>query len=567
LLLFFCLFVFVYFFFSPSLATPAYPQDTFFILSDGWRFANGQIPYRDYYSPLGPLSGLMTGLGMLLRQPGTGLAHSALIGEGLFLAVLLPMSVFLAYRRLGTLMGALFCFVIVSIMATRLAFGDPATSHLTITGTYNNQGYALLTLFGLQTLLRPRSDIRLAGIADDILGGILLLLLFFDKLNYFGAGVAVFMVAVLLPRILPVGKVLGLPMTAALRYAAIFLALGGIILGTFGISPLKILADAQKLFAAQAVFVTPAERLARVPKVVFDVFRQYTVILLGFPILLRYVYGRLAVRQELALVALGLFLTALSVGMILANLLQEADLFLILLLAFLWMEAFGRSNVPTPAKGGCLVSAILVLTVVQHQAVAVLSTARAAAVEFHAGKNPNRWLAGTGLQDLVIAQDEGAVNLLAPSPPDWSVLRSARQTDSLIGGDWSMYELSQIISEGRCLLLDNSSSGDRIFTDWTYDIFSLLRPQPPYRGGTLGYGPGFQIDFTPEYAHVTLADATLIMAPRNGMLGQIFTGATPQTVAREFIQVGNSHYWTLWRRKGSSNSSQQSACIPGNARQ
>ena len=560
LLALFCLFVFGYLFFSPSLATPAYPQDTFFILSDGWRFANGQIPYRDYYSPLGPLSGLMTGLGMLLRHPGSGLAHGALIGEGLFLLILLPMSVFLSYRRLGTVTGALFCFVIVSIVATRVAFGDPATSHLTITGTYNNQGYALLTLFALQTLLRPRGGLQKAQIVDDILAGIVLLLLFFDKLNYFGAGVAVLAVAMVTPLLLPAGKSLGLSLPSALRCCTSFVILTALILAFFGISPLKIVADTARLLQAQSVFVTPAERAARVPKVVFDVFRQYTVLLFGLPILLRYIYGRLPVRQELVLLALGLFLTALSVGMILANLLQEADLFLILLLAFLWVEAFARSGAPAPAFGAMLVSAILVLMVLQHQAVAVLSTVRAAAVEFRAGKTPNRWLAGTQLKDLAIPSSEGAVNLMSASPPDWSVLKDARQADSLVGGDFSMYELSQIVSDGECLFLNNSSSGDRVFTDWTYDIFSLLRPQPPYRGGTLGYGPGFDIVFTPEYARSVLADATLIMVPRANLLGATVTPAAPRLMASDFIKVGESHYWTLWRRKGSSDLGLHDAC-------
>lgn len=560
LLLLFCLLVLGYFFFSPSLATPAYPQDTFFILSDGWRFANGQIPYRDYYSPLGPLSGLITGLGMLLRHPGSGLAHGVLIGEGVFLVMLIPMAVFLSYRRLGATNGALFCFVIVSIMATRVAFGDPATSHLTITGTYNNQGYVLLILFGLQALLRPRNNSYATSFTDDILGGILLLLLFFDKLNYFGAGVAIFIVAVLLPKMSPAGKGLGLPVPAALRYSTVFLILGAIILSAFGISPLKILADTQRLFAAQAAFITPSERVARVPKVLFAVFRQYTVLLFGFPILLRHVYGRLAMRHELVLAALGLFLTALSVGMILANMLQEADLFLILLLAFLWVETFARCSVPTTALGSTLVSAILILTVIQHQAVGILSTVRAAAVEFRAGKIPNRWLAGTGLRDLVIPQNENGIDLLSPTPPDWAILGNAREAD-VSGGALSMYELSQVIFDGQCLFLGSSSPKDRVFTDWDYDIFALLRPQPPYQGGTLGYGAGFDLSFGADHAHTALADATLIMAPKGGMLAAIFTDAAPQAVAAEFTKVGESRYWSLWRRKGTAIMKTPGACL------
>jgi hypothetical protein len=561
LLALFCLFALVYLFFSPSLATPAFQQDTFFILSDGWRFANGQIPYKDYYSPLGPLSGLLTGLGMLMIRPGSGLAHSVLIGQGIFLTLMIPITVFAAYRRLRAPLGALFCFIVVSLVASRVLLGDPFSSHLTVTGTYNSQGYALLLVFSLMVLLRPLHPGRRTQIADDLLGGFLLLLLFFDKISYFGVAGVVLVAAAIVPRLLPPGKELGVSAVSMLRMSASFLILTALVLIVFKISPASIADDISRLLKAQAVFEPHPTRAERTPKIIFDFFRQYALLLFGFPLLLRLVFGRLPARHELVLIALGVFLAALSMGLMQGNLLQAADLFLVLLLGFVWTESFTRNGAPATVLGSWVVTAFLVLTVLQHQAVPVLSTVRAAVTEFRSGAAPNRWLAGTGLADLIIPPDEGAIDVLSTSPPSWGLLPDVRQIEFVSGGDWSMYELSQVAFEGQCLLYRNSSPADRILTDWTYEIFSLMRPQPPPLGGSLGYGL-FDVNTGPKEAREAFAGATVIMTPRNGLFVAHFAAPdkTRAVLQSDFSEIGQSRFWSLWRRKGTSGPPRSAAC-------
>jgi hypothetical protein len=570
LLLLFSLPVFAYLFFSPSLATPAYPQDTFFVLSDGWRFASGQIPYRDYHSALGPLSGLLTGLGMLLCLPGSGLAHGVLIGQGIFLLALLPAAIFVAYRRLRAPFGALFCFLVVSLLASRVALGDPFTSHLTVTGTYNSQGYALLLVFGLMVLLRPVEDRRRPQLTDDILGGIFLLLMFFDKLSYFGAGTAILVAAAALPRLLPTAKYIGISVPAAIRLGAAFAVCTALVLVVFGISPIRIADDVMGLVQAQTAKMAGPSRWGRAPKIIFDALRQYSVILFGFPVLLSFVYGRLPARDEIVLAALGIFLFMLGVGMMMGNSLQAADQFLLLLLAFLAVEVFSRLSSSAPALGVASVSAILVLLVLQHQAVPVLSTVRAASIEFRAGKSANRWLVGTGLADLAIPQDEGTLDLLSPPASGWwSLLVNIRGVDSVVGGELSMYEISQLASEGRCLLDRNATPEDRIYTDGRYyNIFALVRSQPPPQGGSLGFGGptaggDFDVTGVAEAARESLADATLIMSPRNGVMPPAFVGAADaDSVMKDFTLAGQSDYWSLWRRKGTAHPVSSAACAP-----
>ncbi len=570
LLLLFSLLVFAYLFFSPSLATPAYPQDTFFVLSDGWRFANGQIPYRDYHSALGPLSGLLTGLGMLLCRPGSGLAHGVLIGQGILLLALLPVAIFVAYRRLRAPFGALFCFVIVSLLASRVALGDPFTSHLTVTGTYNSQGYALLLVFGLMVLLRPLNISRWAQVIDDILGGMLLLLMFFDKLSYFGASIAILVAAVFLPRLLSSGKHIGISLPAVIRLCGSFCVFTALILILFGISPLRVTDDVMGLVHAQTAKLAGPSRWGRASKIVFDGLRQYAVILFGIPVLLSFVYGRLPSRDEIVLAALGVFLFVLSIGLMMGNSLQASDQFLLLFLAFLAVEVFARLSPSAPALGVAAVSVILVLTVLQHQAVAVLSTVRAASVEFRSGKNANRWLAGTGLADLAIPRDEGGLNVLSPPPSDWwSMLVNIREIDSVFGGDLSMYEISLLASEGRCLVDRNASPDDRIYTDGRYyNIFALMRSQPPPLGGSLGFGGptvggDFEVTSVAEEARTALADATLIVSPRNGAMPPAFVGtADADSGMKDFTLAGQSHYWSLWRRKGTGHPVLSVACPP-----
>ena len=569
-LLLFSLLVFTYLFFSPSLATPAYPQDTFFVLSDGWRFATGQIPFRDYHSALGPLSGLLTGLGMLLCRPGTGMAHGVLIGQGIFLLCLLPVAIFVAYRRLQAPMDALFCFVIVSLLASRVALGDPSPSHLTVTGTYNSQGYALLLVFGLMVLLRPRGKSQRAQMADDILGGILLLLMFFDKLSYFGAAMGILAGVAILPFLPSMGRNLGLPIPAIVRLCVTSVILTALILVMFGISPFRIVGDVMGLVNAQAAKMGGASRWGRLPKIIFDALRQYGLILFGFPVLLRLVFGRLPGRHEIVLAVVGVFLFLLSVGMMMGNSLQSADQFLLLLLAFIWVEVSWRLSFSPTKLSVTAILTVLGVFVLQHQAVAVFSTLRAAAVELHSGRNANRWLAGTGLADLIIPADEGPLNMLAPPPAEWwTMLAELRETDSVFDGDLSMYEISQVASEGRCLLDQNATREDRIYTDGRfYNIFALIRRQPPPRGGSLSFGgptvgDDFDTSSVSSAARGALADATLIMSPRNGAMPAAFVGtADAAGVMKEFDLAGQSHYWSLWRRKGTGQPVPSSGCAP-----
>ena len=45
-------------------------NDALMLLDDGWRVLNGQVPHRDFNSPLGPLEFLIIGGGMLLAKGG-----------------------------------------------------------------------------------------------------------------------------------------------------------------------------------------------------------------------------------------------------------------------------------------------------------------------------------------------------------------------------------------------------------------------------------------------------------------------------------------------------------------
>lgn len=564
LLAIFCLFAFGYLFLSPSLATPAYPQDTFFILSDGWRFANGQIPYRDYHSALGPLSGALTGFGMWFVPQGAGMAHSVLIGQGIFLLILLPITIFTAYRRLRAPLAALFCFLIVSLVASRVALGDPASSHLTVTGTYNAQGYALLLVFGMTVLLRPRVENKGREIADNVLAGILLLAMFFDKLSYFGAGVAILTAAVAIPLAQRGEREIGIAWQSMVWICASFTILAALIMAAFGISPARIANDDLSLFIAQSAKMGGASRTGRIPKILFDAARQYALIFVGFPLLLSFVYGRLGALREGMIAALGILMLVLSAGVMMGNSLQPADMFLLLMLGFILAEIYSR-KAPSPAPQGVLaVTVFLVLTVMQHQAVSVLSTARAATVEFGAGNSANRWLAGTGLADLVIPHDEGGIDMLSPSPSDWSRLRELRGLDSVFFGDLSMYELSQIISEGRCLLDEQAMPGDRVFTDGDYNsVFSMLRRQPPPSGGSLGYSGDFTVTIGPDEVRYAFSDSTLLMVPRGIVITPFFLNLpATKSVLKNFVPAGQSHYWSIWRRKGSAYATHPAPCRP-----
>lgn len=155
-------------------------NDVFILLDDGWRVLNGQVPHRDFYSPLGPLEYWIVAGGMLVTNGGPqGIA----IGIAVFGLVIGIWGWVLARRRMLPLFGLLVTawLVLTATSPTPLGFDSRFLSCAMI---YNRQGYALLGIILLECAFAQERSRFWGGVSS----GVALILLAFLKLNFFGVG-------------------------------------------------------------------------------------------------------------------------------------------------------------------------------------------------------------------------------------------------------------------------------------------------------------------------------------------------------------------------------------------
>ncbi len=153
-------------------------NDAFWMLDNGWRVLNGQVPHRDFYSPLGPLEyGILAG-GMLLAK---GSAQGLSIGFAAFGFVVGVWGWLLARQRLPALFAVLVTawLVFTAISPTPLGF---TAQYLTCAMIHNRQGYALLGIVLVECAFANEKARFWGGFSS----GAAFILLGFLKLNFFG---------------------------------------------------------------------------------------------------------------------------------------------------------------------------------------------------------------------------------------------------------------------------------------------------------------------------------------------------------------------------------------------
>ena len=153
-------------------------NDPLWMLDNGWRVLNGQVPHRDFYSPLGPLEyGILAG-GMLLAKGG---AQGLAIGFAGFALLIGIWGWLLSRKRLPAplaLLGIIW-LVFAAVSPTPLGFTPEFLSCAMI---HNREAYALLGLILIECSFARRNATFWSGLSS----GAALILLAFLKLNFFG---------------------------------------------------------------------------------------------------------------------------------------------------------------------------------------------------------------------------------------------------------------------------------------------------------------------------------------------------------------------------------------------
>ncbi len=170
-----------------------YTQDAFAVLDGAWRILNGQRPHVDFYSGLGPVTYLITAVGVVIaRGNAAGLAY----GQALFGCLAGLWAYRLSERRLRGLATALMCAIVVLMAIVPTTIGDSPTGTTPAT-TYNRCGYALVALLMIEASAACRTQRKRAEFWGGLSSGLVLGTLLFLKVSFFMG--AVFLVAVLVP--------------------------------------------------------------------------------------------------------------------------------------------------------------------------------------------------------------------------------------------------------------------------------------------------------------------------------------------------------------------------------
>ena len=162
-------------------------NDALMLLDDGWRVLNGQVPHRDFFSPIGPLEFGLLRVECRWRGWRTGNCDR-------------HRSIRVCYRPLGLaslprLLPALFCLLITSWLVLTVASPTPLgfdPQFLSCAMIYNRQGYALLGLILLECAFAAENNRFWGGVSS----GAALVLIFFLKLNFFGVAALMLLITV-----------------------------------------------------------------------------------------------------------------------------------------------------------------------------------------------------------------------------------------------------------------------------------------------------------------------------------------------------------------------------------
>jgi hypothetical protein len=177
----------------------AIPWDVMLLLDGGWRIVSGQIPHTDYYNPIGPLTYLLVAFGMKIAQPA---AAAITYGNVLSLIVLAPWAWLIACNRLPSVMTFIFVvFIIILLIAPRaLGFSEQLTTYAML---YNRQAFSLYAMLLVELFIPKRLSFQLGqpkyfNLLSGLSSGVLLALLLFCKITYFGFGIIAVLIYVLL---------------------------------------------------------------------------------------------------------------------------------------------------------------------------------------------------------------------------------------------------------------------------------------------------------------------------------------------------------------------------------
>ncbi len=521
------------------------PWDVFTLLNGGYRIYEGQAPGADFSNPIGPLVYGLVALGMHLERAPS--LEAVTYSQVIFLVIASALGWIVSSRRLPHPYAAGFT-VFMALLAVGVRPLGFSQSQMSYAMLYNRDGWLLYSSLLLLVLLprRTRPADSRAQVADGLLLGLLLGLIFYDKITFFLAAAAAVALGLALS---------SLPRSRRLAIAAAggFLAVAVAARLLFNTHTTAYIGD---LLQAAAVQVAGQREgmLAHTLKWTFPVIVVTGV--LGGLIFVMARRGVERMRPVTCLLIAGAYVLGSSILISAGDAPERNDLpalvvIPLLVVAFVgprlprWAGGDGAADGAGPSAGQPWPSRerLLLLT-----ALALL-------------------LAGTtlptaGREALGLGNAISYRGYVA-NPPASQRFDAAPLADFVIPASTSYVTayrysraLPEMVDNGLALLRANVRPGQTVFTLAYTDPFSMALGLPLSRCGPLWWDLGFDFD-QHHYpaASCAIGDATWVIIPRM-IPGQ---GCCQQTVSvmlslysgylsRYYHQVRQTPDWTLLRR-------------------
>ena len=507
-----------------------YVHDMMIFFDGADRILDGQMPNRDFHTPLGLLAYLLPAIGLWL---GGSLGSMMPLATAAFALIYLPMLIYVCVSRLPLAYGLIFSAFALALVVGPASIGEMLPSFGMF---YNRWGYALLALLFLLVLppirLRPRFWL------DGLVAGLVLLLCFYLKISYFAIA-AGFTLLLLLFR-----ESRGIAI-AAFAIALVGVGLGHLAWGGTG----GYFAD-----IGTAARVTGAVRASALGLVRMAI--QNAAMILPFVLVLG-----LAALRGLPLRTILLCLVMAGAGLLLYNQnFQEPGIMTMVPAAI--VAALHLSRTARSGPGGnhrySLAALLLIATMALPPAVLAAESVLMHSWMSIRGGDPAEYLAEI---DGFMAQE-------VSKPPQGADFAEGRDAYRAGGADIAALKLIRVqalrqvlaqpeylwtLDDGARLLREDPRLSGKVFTLDMANPFNALVGREGPRGVDSWYHAGRSFNETtyrsPEEA---LAEVNVVMVPKapvqpvsHALLAELYG----PYLARNFQPVATSDYWVAYRRQ------------------
>jgi hypothetical protein len=503
-----------------------YVHDITIFLDWAHRIVSGQIPNRDFHTPLGPLAFLLPALGYFFSGSLGGMMPLATAAFG---AVVTPLAIYVCCSRLPALYAVAFGGYILLLMLAPLNPGDPAY-HTTFAMFYNRFCSGLISMLFL--FLMPRREGIGNTVADMAVAASLVLLMLYLKASYAAIGLAF------------LGGLLIFPATRRM-------ALGALIITAAATLVIELFWSGTLAYVGDIRFVGQVNGIVRggIFSFVYLVFEHaYPCLIFAAVMLVAYLRGA---RPEVLLICFfiggaGLVLLNQNAGGGIATLIPAA------LIATLCPARDQPSHLFRPAAAAVALFAALLIPPVLGQALAL-------AYQFNgSAKSVQRLAAEVRLDGLVVREES-----IAPFEADLRAMYRSGSTSTDVVNELRFHSFRQplgqpeyiwTVKDGMDLLQreQEALAGKVYVFDMGNPFNALLRRQPPTGVESFNHGGRTMSETVHRPAELMLSDVDVVLVPKAStdlLTTQLLKRIYGAYVRSNFEFVAETNYWHAYRRK------------------